>query len=542
MTQTTTVPVLPESAPFSEAQRGWLNGFFAGLVCRAPGAPVASQSVAAEISAPQPAEPVVEVEEEFPWHDPALSLDERITLADGKPKARVLMAAMAQLDCGACGYLCQSYAEAIANGKEKDLTRCAPGGSQTGKKLKELLAKKWDADQVVLPSEVRVKRNVAAEAGTGKHDRHNPYAARLVKCQPLNKAGSAKDTRLVAFDLKDSGLTYNVGDALGVYPENCPDSVQWLLDRLDASGAEEVTAPNGLEISLFEALLKHYQISRPMESMVELLAASATDPAHVTALSAMLAEGGPGIPEGHEIIDLLDMYPSARPQIVQFVQALKPLVPRLYSISSSLKAHPDQVHLTVGVVKYLNARQRQCKGVASTFMADRLRAGQRARVFVHPAHAFHLPASGDVPVIMIGPGTGIAPFRAFLQERQVTGAKGKNWLFFGDQRSDFDFLYREELEASHRDGLLTHLDTAFSRDQQAKVYVQDRMLQRASEIWDWLSHGAHIYVCGDAKRMAADVDAALRTIITGHGGLSEEAAEAYVKELTKAKRYQRDVY
>jgi sulfite reductase (NADPH) flavoprotein alpha-component len=224
------------------------------------------------------------------------------------------------------------------------------------------------------------------------------------------------------------------------------------------------------------------------------------------------------------------------------VTALNPLQPRLYSISSSLKAHPDEVHLTVGIVRYLNGRNRQCKGVCSTFFADRVRPGQKVRAFVHESHGFTVPENTDLPIIMVGPGTGIAPFRGFLEERKATKSRGKNWLFFGDQQKAVDFLYEKELAAYQADGILTRLDTAFSRDQKEKVYVQTRMLENAAELWKWLNEGAHFYVCGDAKRMATDVDNALKKIVAEQGKMSPESAKAYVMDLSKNKRYQRDVY
>jgi len=255
----------------------------------------------------------------------------------------------------------------------------------------------------------------------------------------------------------------------------------------------------------------------------------------------MIADDGPGIPEGYEVLDLLTQFPSARPSLEEFAAALAPLQPRLYSISSSLKAHPEQVHLTVGVVRYLNLRGRQCKGVASTYLADRVRPGQKVRIFVQTSHGFRLPGSPETPVIMVGPGTGVAPFRAFLQERRTTGGT-RNWLFFGDQKSDADYLYREELEGYLADRVLSRLSTAFSRDQDRKIYVQHRMLEEADDLWSWLQQGAHFYVCGDAKRMAADVDQALKQIIAERGKMTPEHAKAFVADMAKAGRYQRDVY
>lgn len=543
-------PVLPESAPFSPAQRAWLNGFFAGLASSGGGAGWAAPTegnITPTIAEALPTEPE---DESSPWHDPALSMEERLRLADGKPMKRRLMAAMAQLDCGACGYVCQTYAEAIATGDESDLTRCAPGGRETSRKLKELMAT-IAVDAVTVrgkPAALPISAppsGVAAAAPAAHppaHDRKHPFLARLLRNQPLNAAGSSKDTRHIVFDLHGSGLSYKAGDALGVLPENCPDTVNWILEAIDASGAETVTLPGGASASAHDALLRHLGITQPGIELVKLLAASATDADEAKALAALLAEDSPGVPEGHEVLDLLRQFPSARPNVATFIAALRPIRPRLYSISSSPAAHGEEVHLTVGVVRYLNPAGRQCKGVASTYLAERLRPGQKARVFLHASHNFAPPADGDTPMIMVGPGTGIAPFRGFLQDRSARGQRGRNWLFYGDQRREHDFLYREELERWLLDGVLTRLDVAFSRDQQEKIYVQTRMLERGREIWGWLQEGAHFYVCGDAKRMAKDVDQALKQIAVEHGGLSADAAAGYVAELSKAKRYCRDVY
>jgi sulfite reductase (NADPH) flavoprotein alpha-component len=541
------VPILPESAPFTPTQRAWLNGFFAGLMNRVAGGGGSSPAAAsASATAETPAS--ADAAEEFPWHDAALSLDERMMLAEGKPVARQLMAAMAQLDCGACGYVCQSYSEAIAAGVEKDLSKCAPGGKDTSRKLKELVARTagvGGANAVVLPGEIKVSRtgvNGHAKPQPGVYSRLHPCVAPIIKAEALNRAGSAKDTRLVTFDLTGTNLKYEVGDALGVYPENCPDVVQWLLDALDAVGTEKVSAPDGALVPLREALTRHYAVTKPSERLVELLAECAKGRMDQDGLRLLADENGPGVPEGTEVLDLLLQFPSARPEPEQFVSALTPMQPRLYSISSSQRAVPNEVHLTVGVVRFVNPRGRQCKGVASTYLAERLKPGDKCRVFVQTSHGFRLPADGNVPMIMVGPGTGIAPFRAFLQERQATGAKGKNWLFFGDQRKEFDLLYEQELLGYQQSGVLTSLDLAFSRDQAEKVYVQTRMMQRAGEIWAWLQQGAHFYVCGDAKRMAKDVDDALKAIVVQQGGLSADDAKAYVADMAKAKRYQRDVY
>jgi sulfite reductase (NADPH) flavoprotein alpha-component len=527
------VPVIPASAPFTAAQRAWLNGFLAGLLNGASGDTADRQSVES------PTEVAVDAEEDFPWHDAALSIEDRLKLAESRSYPRKLMAAMAQLDCGACGYLCQTYGEAIASGAEKDLTRCAPGGRETSRKLKELFANPPKSEITVKGSPL-LSPTPAEKAGAKSYDRNHPFPARLLKCSPLNKPESMKDTRFVSLDLKGSGLTYKVGDALGIFPENDPEMVDWIIEALDTTGAEEVIAPDGPKVSLYEALLKHYSLGRPSDLMFELLINRAANSDEASALKELLANDN--VSEGDEILDLLRRFPSARPSPDEFVTALNLLQPRLYSISSSLKAHPDEVHLTVGVVRYCNSRGRQCKGVCSTFFADRIRPGQKTKVFVHASHGFGVPANGDVPMIMVGPGTGIAPFRAFLEERKATGAMGKNWLFFGDQQRASDFLFEMEMECYRREGLLSRLDLAFSRDQNEKIYVQHRMLENAAEIWKWLQDGAYFYVCGDAKRMACDVDNALKQIAMQQGGLSPEAAKSYLSDLSKSKRYQRDVY
>jgi sulfite reductase (NADPH) flavoprotein alpha-component len=518
---------LPESAPFSSSQRAWLNGFIAGLLGSAP-APAASVAAA-------PAE------EQFPWHDASLAMDERLKLADGKPPERVLMAAMAQLDCGACGYVCKTYAEAIAGGAEKDLNKCSPGGKETSAKLKELVKLTVSATPAAT-AVASAEPSVAPAIEFKSHTREHPFAAPLLVSRRLTGDGSAKDVRHVEFGLKGAKLAYKAGDALGVWPENCLDLVAGILDRLGCSGAEEAKAIDGHPTSLFEALRRERVITQPTEALIELLVDYATDRAEARQLQAMLTEEGGAPLEGLHVLDVLQCIPSSRPPVNYLVDALGTLQPRLYSISSSPKAHRDQVHLTVGTVRYLNRRGRRVTGVASTYLADRVRLGEKVRVFVHESKNFAPPANPDAPMIMIGPGTGIAPFRAFLHERRAIAAKGRNWLFFGDQRANCDFLYRDELESFKADGSLHRLDTAFSRDQQHKTYVQHRMKEQSGDIWRWLAEGAHIYVCGDAKRMAADVDRTLREIIATEGNLSADGAKQYVSDLTRDRRYQRDVY
>ena len=550
------LPVIPEDSPFTAAQRAWLNGFLAGVLgAEEAGAVTPPQAVA---TTPVDAEPEAE---QLPWHDPAMAMPERLKLAEGKSRSLVLMAAMAQLDCGACGYMCKTYAEAIDRGDEPDTTRCAPGGAETAKKLKELLA--------TLPASAPATTVATAPANPGNaakgkaaavapsvptaaraHGRDNPFGARLRRATRLNGPGSEKDTRHVVLDLKGSGLTYKPGDALGVYPENCPSVVQRILEVLDASGAEDVPAPDGSHVSLREALLRHYTVTRPSRRLAELLGLVRKETTSydgmTAAAAAALAAAEAAIPDpfadGRQVLDLLTEWRATRPKPDEFVQTLAPLQPRLYSIASSPLAHGDEVHLTVGVVRYHGPGGLPCKGVCSTYLAERVRPGQKVRVFVHPSSRFALPADNDAPVIMVGPGTGVAPFRAFLHHRRAASAKGPNWLFFGDQRRSCDFLYRPEIEQHLADGTLTRLGTAFSRDGAGKVYVQHRMLEHAAELWNWLKDGAHFYVCGDARRMAKDVDETLRLIVWEQGGMTQPDVEAFMTNLTKTGRYQRDVY
>jgi sulfite reductase (NADPH) flavoprotein alpha-component len=357
----------------------------------------------------------------------------------------------------------------------------------------------------------------------------------------LNGEGSAKDTRHFEFRLEGSGLTYDAGDALCVRPTNCAELAEEIVRVLGCSGEEAVPDRDGKEVSLREALLHHYEITRIPTPFLKAIAERTGD-ADLTKLVSPTANGElTKFLWGREIIDLLHSHPVAKFAPKEFVSLLKKLQPRLYSISSSPKAHPGQVHLCVAVVRY-DSLGRPRKGVCSTFLAERVPTGGVVPVFTHSNKAFRPPASGDASMIMIGPGTGIAPFRGFLEERQAVGAKGKNWLFFGDQKSSTDFLYREQIERFQKDGLLTRLDLAWSRDQNEKVYVQQRLLEHAREVWDWLEQGGAMYVCGDASRMAKDVDAALHQVIERAGSKTPEQAAEYVKKLKAQKRYQRDVY
>lgn len=530
------IPLLPANAPFTEAQRAYLNGFFAGILSLGENGKASLNPVQGS------AAPSVE-DEEFPWHDPALALDERLSLAQDKPFPRVLMAAMAQLDCGSCGYLCQSYAEAIASGADKDLTKCSPGGKETKNKLKELVANRPPDAEVAVPAAPKP----TSSDGTPAFNRDNPFPAPLLQIAPLTRKDSDKDVRFVSFGLKGSGLTYDVGDSLGVYPENCSELVEDILRELEATGDEPTHSPEGRVIPARVALQAAYVVNQVSEEFLEALSGLAAREDEREKLLELAQADAANYLHSRDVLDILQDFPSARPRSASHVGfligKLSPLRPRLYSISSSLKAHPDEVHLTVGMVRYgRSGSHRPRKGVASTFLGDRCHIGQKIGVFVQPSHGFRPPHDSNTPLIMVGPGTGIAPFRAFIEERVALGHSGKNWLFFGAQRRDTDFLYRTEIENCLANGGLTNLDLAFSRDQAEKIYVQHKMLENGAELWKWLDEGAYFTVCGDASRMAKDVDNALHQIIATHGGLGEDGAREYVAQMSRDGRYGRDVY
>jgi sulfite reductase (NADPH) flavoprotein alpha-component len=535
-----TLSLIPESAPFTAEQRAWLNGFLAGWVGLQTSGAVNRPSPAAVLDAsPAPAPAAIEPEESFPWHDPNLTIVTRLELAESKPLERRLMAAMAQLDCGACGYVCKTYSEAIVAGTEKNLTLCSPGGRNTAKAIKQLLKDGGTNGKGSAATNGVAKAATNGHAASGSvYHRANPFLAKLKTSRNLNLPGSAKHTAHVVIDLAGSGLTYRVGDALGVYPTNPPELVDAIVAAAHCNPGKRVTSPNGSDVTFRDALRRHYCLRGPSEELLALLAKKAADDSHRAAIDASLAE------ESYEDFDLLDalqLAPSAELTESELLECLAPLAPRLYSIASSSRAHPEEVHLTVGRVEYeMNGRQRL--GVASTMFADRAQAGDAIDVFIHAASDFTVPADHSAPMVMVGPGTGVAPFRAFLAERRATGASGKNWLFFGDQCSATDFLYQDEFAAMQSSGLLTRLDVAFSRDQQHKIYVQDRMREHGAELFRWLEEGAYFFVCGDAKRMAADVDRALHEVIAQHGGISPVQAAAYVQDLKNLKRYVRDVY
>jgi sulfite reductase (NADPH) flavoprotein alpha-component len=370
------------------------------------------------------------------------------------------------------------------------------------------------------------------------YSRKNPFPAVLLENIVLNGRGSSKETRHLELSIEGSGLTYEPGDALGLYPANAPDAIEDLLQHLHFQGDEPVNV-EGKDCALHDALFRHYEITtitRPMMQKYALLAKNKNleqllHDDHKKEMNDYLY--------GREIIDLITDFPAANLTPRMFVECLRKLPPRLYSIASSLKQHPGEVHLTVAAVRY-QSHGHSRKGVGSTFLADRIGEDSTIPVYVDHNNNFKLPADPSTPIIMIGPGTGIAPFRAFVQEREAMGASGKNWLFFGDQHFETDFLYQTEWLRYLKTGVLTRMNVAFSRDQQQKVYVQHLMAEHGKELYAWLQDGAHLYVCGDEKRMAHDVHDALLGIVASM--TDPDNAKKYLANLQKEKRYQRDVY
>jgi sulfite reductase (NADPH) flavoprotein alpha-component len=365
----------------------------------------------------------------------------------------------------------------------------------------------------------------------------NPYASELL-VNRLMTEGSDKETRHFELSLKYSGLEYLPGDSLGVVPTNCEEVVSDLLHAVGLSGEETITIVEQ-KMALKDALMHRLACTVLSKIQIKKFNEFAQSDKLNDLLLIANKDSLVDYMWGRELIDLFIEFPQSGISAQDFVGLLRPMPPRLYSIASSLSAHSEEVHLTVAVVRYEgNGRKR--KGVCSSYLAERV--GQNVPCYLHPNKNFKLPEDSSTPIIMVGPGTGIAPFRAFIEERKSTGATGKNWLFFGDRSQKTDFLYGNEWESYQKDGILNELDLAWSRDQAEKVYVQHKMLEKGSQLWSWLNDGAVFYVCGDASRMAKDVDQALRTIALDEGSMTEEDAGAWVKSLQKERRYLKDVY
>jgi len=585
-----TLPYIPESAPFTAEQRAWLNGFLAGLLAQPftgqpqPAAPAPEQPagrpllvmfgsqtgtaegvaerLAAEAKgrgfAPRVA-PLDDYEKvSFPDAEKVVIVSS--TWGDGDPPDNAAAfwgwlssdaaPRLEKLEFAVLGLGDRNYEDFCGASKKFDARLEALGAKRLVTRGEcdvdfEATAQQWLA--TLWPS---LGANTANGNGTtssppppparaSTYGRQRPFPGRALRNLPLNGPGSGKDVRHHEISLDGSGLSYQVGDALGVVPRNCPELVESFLARLKATGQEEVSWDHA-ERPLRQVLLEHADVSRPGRKLLDWVAGQAPE----SELTMLLAPDNDALLKkwlwGRDVLDVLELLPKP-PPVAELLPLLGKLAPRLYSIASSPKAHPGEVHLTVSTVRY-ESRGRVRKGVASTFLAERVPADGAVPVYVQTSNAFKLPSDPQRPVIMVGPGTGIAPFRAFLEEREAAGDPGPNWLFFGDQKRACDFLYEDQITAWVTGGHLKRLDLAFSRDQAAKIYVQHRMLEQAGDLWKWLEEGGHFYVCGDASRMAKDVDEALHKVVEKAGGKSSEEARAYVANLRSEKRYQRDVY
>jgi sulfite reductase (NADPH) flavoprotein alpha-component len=528
--------LIPEGAPFTPEQRRWLDGLFAGMFgILGNVTPLSADQAAALIpgglSAPAAAN---EEDDGAPWHDPAMPIGERMQLADGKPLQRRMMAAMAQQDCGQCGYNCNDYAAALFGNDEKRLNLCVPGGKDTARTLKTLYAELGIAVPSAVPA-APTSEPPAATSVRGR-SRDNPAVATFLSRRRLNKQGSQKETWHIEFDLADSALEYEVGDSFGIFPTNDLVLVDAIICALDM--------PPNFNIGgrAFRDVLTDGVSLSPAPDMLFQLISYLTGGERRQKAQALAAGRDPdGDAATLDVLAALQKFSGIRPDPEAFIEALDVLQPRVYSISSSLKSNPGRVSLTVDAVRY-QLQERMRLGVASTFLGGRIRPGDKIKVYVQKAQHFALPADPSKPIVMIGPGTGVAPFRAFLQERLATKAPGRNWLYFGHQRSDCDFFYKEEFEAMRKSGHLTRLTLAWSRDGDEKIYVQHRMRETGRDLWGWIVQGAHIYVCGDALRMAKDVEKALIDVVAEHGKRSPEDAARFVADLKKSDRYQADVY
>jgi len=533
------VSYIPESAPFTPEQRDWLNGFFAGFMANEAASPPPLPAAAD----PAFADPMADgSDDEAPWHDPTYKMAERMEMAQGRPLRRRMMAAMAQQDCGQCGYTCETYADEIVQQAEERLNLCVPGGKETARMLKKLIEEMGggatDPDEEKAKAEARAAARLEPKTSTERgYSREAPVEARFLSATLLNKGQSEKSTWHVEFDLSGSGLDYTVGDSFGVYPTNDPALVDAVIQAIDAPADFPIAGK-----TLRQMLLEDVSLGLAPDILFELISYMVGGERKAKAKALAQGEDPDGDAATLDVLAAVQKFPGIRPDPEAFAEALEPLQPRLYSISSSPKVDPNRLALTVDHVRYeVDGRTRL--GVASTFLSRALAPGTPLKVYVQRAHNFALPADHNTPIIMVGPGTGVAPFRAFLHERLVTQAPGDALLFFGHQRQACDFFYEDEFAGLREREVLTRLSLAWSRDAGTpKTYVQDRMRAEAAELWAWLKRGAHFYVCGDAQRMAGDVEKTLVAIAAEHGAMDERAAKGFVADLKKAGRYQADVY
>ncbi|MGA7157802.1 MAG: sulfite reductase subunit alpha [Acidobacteriaceae bacterium] len=582
-----TVPFIPDDAPFTPEQRSWLNGFLAGVYSTVE-APLAKTSApalniailfATQSGTSERLAKKLAKELKQQGHAPELASLDTYTTASLAEQTHALVLAStygegdppdgAQAFAESLHLLSAprldnlryavfalgdtSYEHFCKFGADLDARFYALGGTRLCDRVDSGVDVDEPFDQwkstvlasLSAPPSLSVSASIAqpgsAPAKPHTHTRENPYLAEVIDKRHLTHEVSSKLTVHVGISLAGSEVHYEAGDACGVIAQNDPAVVEEILTRTNFSPEEIITLPKLGATTLLEALTHHLQPSRLTRKTVQAYAALGDCRRLEHLLSAEAHKELDAYMYDRGLIDLIEECPGLLTSPAQLIDILPKLSTRLYSISSSPAFHSGELHTTVAVVRY-HAHNRDRGGVCSTMLSERTPLGARVPIYIQPNKKFRLPADPAAPIIMIGPGTGIAPFRSFLHERRALGATGRNWLFFGDRSARTDFLYRDELEAMCHDGHLTRLDTAFSRDQEHKVYVQDRMVEFGAEFWKWLNDGASLYVCGDASRMAKDVDAALHRLIEEHGSKDSEAAQEFVQELQEQNRYHRDVY
>jgi len=577
-----TLPI-PHDAPYSDSQRAWLSGFFAGMHSQM------LQSACAAVQADMPSIHILYGSQtgnaEAVAHDAAAAAKTHGLKPMVKGMDEIELAALSGMEHlliitstygeGEMPDNAQMLWEAVSADSAPTLPKLkysvlalgdtgydlfCQAGINWDNRLAELGATRFyprvDCDvDFETPAQAWIAAVVPQVSGTAADvyldteaqvsdkppfNRKNPFPAKMLVNRLLTAPSSSKETRHYEISIAGSGLTYEAGDALCIIPTNCPELVDDIIKAIGCKGDEEVPV-NGEPMALREAFRSQFEIKLPGKELLQEIANRSGD----QALNGLLLTGDKNKLSdylwGRDVLDLLLQFPQIEFSAAEFLALLKPLQHRAYSISSSSKQYPETVHLTVASVRY-ESHGRRHKGVCSTFLADLVDENTEVRCFFTPNKVFRVPEDNSLPMVMVGPGTGIAPFRAFLQERKACNASGMNWLFFGDRNAATDFIYREELEAMQAEGLLNRLDLAFSRDQAEKVYVQDRIREHGAELFAWLEQGGYFFVCGDAYRMAKDVDQALHDVIAEHGKLSEQQAVDYVNRLKKDKRYVRDVY
>ncbi|NOR80045.1 MAG: sulfite reductase subunit alpha [Methyloprofundus sp.] len=571
-----------QNAPFNEAQQAWLGGFFAGMhshILQSAGSADASNARAITIlygsqtgNSEAVAHDAAQVAKAHGLNPSILGMDE--IEADSFVSLEYLLIITSTYGEGEMPDNAQILWEAISSDDSIDLAQMkysvlalgdtsydlfCQAGIEWDQRLEKLGAKRlyeridcdvdfddaaesWISNTIPLMADgaTAITVDSSETSSAAKYGRKNPFPGKLTANRLLSSPDSSKEIRHYEISIAGSELSYEAGDALNIVPVNCPELVADIVKAIGCTGDEDEPVSGEL-MPLSQALGEHYEIKLPSKELLEEIARRSGDQELNTLITSGDKEKLTSYLWGRDTLDLLLQFPVMQFSAAEFIALLKPLQHRAYSISSSGKANPETVHLTISSVRY-NSHNRDHKGVCSTYLADLADENTPVRCFFSPNKVFRVPENDDLPMIMVGPGTGIAPFRAFLQEREFRNAKGINWLFFGDRNASTDFIYQDEIEAMQKSEILGKLDLAFSRDQEEKIYVQDRMREKGAELFALLEQGGYFFVCGDAYRMAKDVDKALHDVIATHGDLSEEQAAEYVNQMKKDKRYVRDVY